>query len=322
MVLKEWLERWLALDVGSTVKQRTLFSYSQMIRLHINPTLGDYDITSVRHENVQAMVNEMYATGNMRSGGGLSVNTVNLILIVLKTSLGYAVMQGLIEANPCDWVRKVKGNQKTIESFTPKEQVKIESAVRGSSDRRVFGITLAIYTGLRIGELLALTWEDVDYKESLIRVRKTTYTAKNADNRWVQVIDVPKTEQSTRLIPLSPELKRMLAKHRKGSTSQFIIDHKGELMAVRTYQCVFRALLKKNNIRKLGFHSLRHTFATRAIGLGVDVKTVSELLGHKNTMITVNRYVHSHMELKRKAISKLCKPLRANKVLENDEDLY
>lgn len=305
--LCDWLRNWLEVYVASSVKKRTYDIYERMIRLHILPAMGDLNIAHIENSNIQKFVNYLNVSGNLKQGGGLSLGTINLILAILKNSFERAVIVGLIKQNPCSNIIKPKCLQLKIKCFTEREQGKLTSLLMSIEDSRSFGVLLALYTGVRIGELLALTWSDVDMRKNLISITKTTYECKQADGKWCQVVDSPKTVQSTRLIPIPTAIRKMIATQIRTSKSKYVVEHNGEMMKVRTYQCYFKRLLEKNNIRVMSFHSLRHTFATRMIEIGVDVKTVSELLGHKDTVITLNRYVHSGIEQKKRAMNSLAK---------------
>ncbi len=214
-------------------------------------------------------------------------------------------MNKYIGSSPLVGVRQNKKASKKVEAFTKEEQQKIE--ILAQTKRKYFGIMFALYTGVRIGELLALKWEDFDERESIIKVSKTTYMLKKDNGTWEQINDSPKTQSSVREIPIATKIKKLLLAHKKQSNSEYIIDNIGKQMQIRHYQFTFEYMLKKLNIQHKGFHALRHTFATRALECGVDIKTLSELLGHSKTSITLDRYVHTSMAQKKKAINLLCK---------------
>ncbi len=169
----------------------------------------------------------------------------------------------------------------------------------------MLGVSICLYTGLRIGELLALTWQDVDFGNGTLSVTKTCYDGKDSNGKFGRVVDEPKTLSSRRIIPLSKQMVSLLKEIKKQSNAEWVISKSGKPLSVRTYQRNFASLLNKLHIPHRGFHALRHTFATRAIECGMDVKTLSEILGHKNATITLNRYAHSLMEHKRDMMNKL-----------------
>lgn len=166
-----------------------------------------------------------------------------------------------------------------------------------------------MYTGIRIGELLALTWQDVDFKNEMLFIRHTQSIIKK-DQKNILTLTEPKSKSSKRIIPLSPFLLQFLKKMKEKSSSIYIISTKrNQMVSIRNYQRLFQNLLCHCHLPLYSFHSLRHTFATRAIEWGMDVKTLSEILGHANASMTLNRYVHSVFVHKRKQMNQMTKSL-------------
>lgn len=174
---------------------------------------------------------------------------------------------------------------------------------------KMFGIVLCLYTGLRIGELLALEWSDIDFTKGELTVSKTCYDGQDENGKSCRITGTPKTESSKRTIPIPKQIIPHLREIKKRSTSKYVVGNGSKIITVRSYQRSFELLLKKQKISHHGFHALRHTFATRAIECGMDVKSLSEILGHKNPTITLKRYVHSFMEHKREYMNRLGKLL-------------
>ena len=164
----------------------------------------------------------------------------------------------------------------------------------------MLGILMCLYTGLRIGELLALEWSDVNFEKQELYVRKTCY-----DRVGERVISSPKTKSSVRIIPIPKQIIPALTKLKVTGMCQYVISDHGQYVSIRSYQRSFALLLKKLCIPHRGFHALRHTFATRALECGMDVRTLAEILGHKNPTVTLNRYAHSLMEHKREMMNRL-----------------
>ena len=171
------------------------------------------------------------------------------------------------------------------------------------------GILICLYTGLRIGELLALEWTDVDLVKGDLSVTKTCFDGKDKNGVFCRITNAPKTDTSVRVIPIPKQLMPILKNMKKIAKNQYVISDSEKTLAVRSYQRSFERLLKKLGIPHRGFHSLRHTFATRALEVGVDVKTLSEILGHKNANITLQRYAHSMLEHKRDMMNQIGKLL-------------
>lgn len=308
MKYKEWIEIWLYNYIKPTNKTRTFENYKQMLDNHIITKIGDLEIGEITPLLLQNFLTELLKIGNKLNGRGLSASTVNLIITIIQNSLKTAFRIGIINEYTADRIKRPKLKEIEVSCFNLIEQRKIEQAILSDKRDKMFGILLCLYTGLRIGELLALTWDDINFISGFISVNKTCYDGKN-NNR---LIFEPKTESSKRIIPIPKQLMPILKFKKQKGKSKYVIDDNGKIITIRSYQRSFALLLKKLNIKHRGFHSLRHTFATRALESGMDVKTLSEILGHKNPSITLNRYVHSLMEHKQEMMNKLGKMLIKN----------
>ena len=304
-LLTEWLEGY----EKERVKARTYARYQGLIQSHILPTLGETHIDTLSHTEIREFLLRQKSEGNVRTAGGrLSATSTNLMLTVLNLAFEYACDMELLPKNPCAKVHRTREKSKKIEAFTRSEQRRLEEALLCSNDPRLFGILLCLYTGVRIGELLGLEWQDVDLERGLISINKTVYRNKNEYGEWNVVVDTPKTEASDRIIPLPAYITQMLIERKTNARSIFVIENKkGERMAIRSYQYLFERLTQKAEVRRLNFHALRHTFATRALECGMDIKTLSEIMGHKNASITLNRYAHSMMDTKIEMMQRLPK---------------
>lgn len=308
MTYKNWLEEWLNNFIKISNKQRTFERYKNIISLHILPHLGDYNIEDLSPIILQKFISNLSQNGNKRTNKGLSSNYINGIVSIIQSSLKKAHILGLVTDYNADKIKRPKLVEKQIVCFTTCEQKKIEKHIADSNRQKLKGVILCLYTGLRIGELLALTWNDIDFAKSTLSVTKSCHDG-YINSKHCVIIDTPKTQNSTRQIPLSKPLINLLKQLRKNTQSKYIISHNNKPILVRSYQRTFELLLKKLNIQHKGFHALRHTFATRALECGMDVKSLSEILGHKNTTITLNRYAHSLWEHKANMMDKLGKLL-------------
>ena len=304
MKYTDWLIKWLEDYVRPSVKVRTYERYSLIVEQHIKETIGGAEPDDLTPLVLQSLVAELLRNGNKKTGGGLSANSVNAVISVIQNSLKTAHLLGLAKEYTADKIKRPKLAEKPVECFTLAEQKRIEQAIFAGKKDKMYGILLCLYSGLRIGELMALGWSDIDLAKGIITVSKSCH-----DGKGGLVIDDPKTAASRRVIPLPKQLLPILKALKKRSDSPFVVSANGKPVSVRSYQRSFELLLKKLDIPHKGFHSLRHTFATRAIECGMDVKTLSEILGHKNPTVTLNRYAHSLMEHKQAMMNRLGKLL-------------
>lgn len=310
MQYKDWLQEWLKNYVKISAKQRTVSRYTEISNDHLIPSLGEYELQSLSPIILQKYISGLLECGNLKTGYGLSSSSVNSIITVIQCSLNVAFNLGYMTERVGDKLQRPKSNEKQVECFSVDEQRAIEKAVLSDNHKHMFGVFLCLYSGLRIGELLALEWSDIDFVNCTLSVTKTCFDGKDVNGVFGRIIDKPKTQSSCRIVPLPKQIVPLLKTVKKNSESHFVIA-KGEAgLLVRTYQRNFASLLKRLKIAPRGFHALRHTFATRAIECGIDVKTLSEILGHKNPTVTLNRYAHSLMEHKKDMMNRLGNQLK------------
>lgn len=307
MNITTWLGEWLECTIRPTAKERTYTRYHEIVAQHLIPAFGRLELSELTQAALQKFTSDLSAHGNLRDGKGLSPNSVNSILAVMQNAMKTAYQMGYIPAYTADRVRRPRMEEKKIACFTAAEQKKLEQAAL--TDRRVKmrGIVLCLYTGLRIGELLALEWSDIDFAKGELTVSKSCHDSKK-DGHYDRRIEPPKTKHSNRVIPLPKQLMPILREMKQKNPTGYVVGGE-KIIPVRSYQASFALLLKKQNLPHRGFHALRHTFATRALECGMDVKTLSELLGHKNPTVTLNRYVHSLMPHKHEMMNRLGKLL-------------
>lgn len=302
MQYKQWLNEWLSTTVKPLKKPRTYQRYSEIATRLLIPDLGEYEmelLTSTVLQNFTARITERYAA-----------NTVNGIITVLKNSLRRAQTTGLIQRQYSGSIQYPKHEERQVECFTLAEQRQIEQFIIGKKKTKLYGILLCLYTGLRIGELLALEWSDIDLANGIITVSKTCHDMWERGT-YKKTLGAPKTRSSRRVIPIPKTVVPYLKETKKRSKSIYVISGSGGgEISIRSYQRTFELLLKALKIPHKGFHSLRHTFATRAVECGMDVKTLSEILGHNNPAVTLKRYVHSLMEHKCAMMNKLGRNLQ------------
>jgi integrase len=212
---------------------------------------------------------------------------------------------GLMNESVVNHIVRPRKIEKRVDCFLPSEQKKIEQAVVNDRRDKMIGIIICLYTGIRLGELLALEWKDIDFQKGELTINKTCYDSKDDKGNYIRIIDTPKTPSSFRTVPIPKQIVPLLKRVKQRSNSINVIAEGKKVPSVRSYQRSFELLQKKLNVNHHGFHALRHTFATRAIECGMDVKSLSEILGHKNPTVTLNRYVHSLMTQKKIYMNRL-----------------
>lgn len=295
MKYKEWLNEWLNDYQKIHLKARTYRNYQGIVKNHIIPRLGEYELEELSFSVLQTFIIEREKNG--KDGEKLSSGSIAIIINVLQKSLNMAVEMGIIEQHYANKIKRPKVSSKNTECFSIEEQRIIENAVIVKLPNKRIGILISLYTGIRIGELMALKWDDIDFTNGTIMINHTSREIYINGKREF-ILDEPKTESSKRVIPIPKQLMPYLIMNREWSSNEYVITTKNKTTSIRTYQKMYRDFLKKANIKYRSFHTLRHTFATRALECGMDVKTLSEIMGHKSPTITLNRYSHSLIEHK------------------------
>lgn len=302
MKYNQWLKQWLEFYIKPSAKERTYNKYARIAHNHISPVLGDRDM-----EELTALELQKFSVDLINKG--MAPNTVNGIISILKCSLLRAESLGIVDKQYVDAIYRPKTKEKDVESLSREEQRKIEQYIFDTKDDCRFGMVLGMYTGLRVGELLALKWDDIDFAKGIMTVNKSCHDSWK-DGEFVKVIDTPKTDSSIRKIPIPKQLISKLKELKKKAKGEYVVIGKTQYGAqVRSYQRSFENLLDLLGIPHKGIHCLRHTFATRALEVGMDVKTLSEILGHKSPMVTLKRYTHSMIEHKAEMMNRVGKIL-------------
>lgn len=295
-----WIDQWLYY-LNPMIKSSTRKQYKQYSERLVKPELGIYDLEELTSTLLQSFVTRMTER--------YSPATVKVIVSILKRSLGYAEEMGVTDKILSEKIKYKCKLKQTIKCLTPKQQKKLESYVYGVKTPKLYGFIICLYTGIRVGELLALTWSDIDFKTGTMYIRKTCHDGYEGCG-YTKIIDTPKTASSKREIPLSKYLISILKEQKRQSKSEYVITGAdGKIISKRSYQNTFGIVLKRLNIPHMGMHALRHTFATRALECGMDVKTLAEILGHNNAAMTLNVYAHSLPEHKRNMMNRVSKSL-------------
>ena len=283
--LKELSAEWLDGNKLS-IKESTYQKYETIIRKHIQSNeIAYFDMLNLTNKDIRDYSERLCAEG-------LSAKTVNDILVVLGLVMKYAEnIYGIKKPK----IQYFKVKRKELRVLSSQEQTILERFLLENTNSYKLGILIALYTGIRIGELCALQWDDI--QQDRIVINKTVQRLKNG-NKTVLSVTTPKTSSSIRDIPIPQFLKKYLDSFRgRGSV---VKNRKGGSVEPRLMQITFEKYIQECGLAKTNFHALRHTFATRCVESGFDIKSLSDILGHADVKTTLNRYVHSTMDQKKK----------------------
>lgn len=299
IILEQWLEHNKLHLKGATINK-----YSYMIAKHIVPDLGSIEITDISSSKINLFLDNKLTSGRKDGRGGLSSSYVKTLAIIIESALDFAIEEGVYNAQK-KAINKPRSVKKDITILSSKDIEKIEKINKEKRDLVWLGTYLALHTGMRIGEICALSWSDIDFNKKVIHINHTLTRVLDDKNKTKIILDSPKTESSKRAIPLCSTIETILEEEYARRKSDFVVSEKHTFIGTRTFEYRYKQFLKNNNIQDINFHSLRHTFATRCVQAGVDIKSLSEILGHANVSITLNTYVHSSIETKRNQLEKL-----------------
>lgn len=287
------------------VKKSTFAAYSLIVETHLQPAFGN--LTAVTEKDVQDFVLH-------KLNGGLSQKTIKDMLIVLRMILKFGAKKNYCVYAPIDVIFPTDRERQELEVLSIANQKKIMRFVEDNFTFRNLGIFICLSTGIRIGEICALTWDDIDTENGVIHIRKTIqriYVKENGIKKTELLIDTPKTATSMRDIPMIKDLFEILKPLKKVvNNDYFVLTNEATPTEPRTYRNYYKKLLDKLGIPPIKFHGLRHSFATRCIESKCDYKTVSVILGHSNISTTLNLYVHPNYEQKKKCIDKMFRKIK------------
>ena len=302
--LSQIIDLWKK-DKKQYVKKSTYSAYVLLVKNHLLPYFGDkYE---VEESDVQKFVFEKLEQG-------LSQKTIMDILIVLKMILKFGVKHRYLSCREIEIKFPKQRENEGLEVLSRSNQRKIMDYIEKNFTFKNLGIYICLSTGLRIGELCALTWDDIDEDNGVILVRKTIqriYVIDDVKKRTELIIDTPKTKNSIRDIPMTSDLIKIIKPIKKIVNNEYyVLTNDIKPTEPRTYRNYYKRFMKKFDIPDLKFHGLRHSFATRCIEGKCDYKTVSVILGHSNISTTLNLYVHPNLEKKKKCINQMNRSLR------------
>ncbi|MCD8015562.1 MAG: site-specific integrase [Lachnospiraceae bacterium] len=303
------LLRWLYAS-RLNVKESSYARYYELVHTHLIPSMGKWKIDKIGTLMVEQYIAHLLTQGRTDGTGGLAPKTAADILSIIKNSMQFAAEQGYTTSCNLNKIY-VKKDAPEIRVFTADEQNRLKAVLLADTDPVKMGILLCLYTGIRIGELCALRWKHLRPKQGILEIRYTLQRVKNTDmtedhnQKTKIIITEPKSTFSVRDIPLTAFMAKTALPFEAPEEAFILTGKEDHYMEPRTVQNRFQACLKEAEIPHTNFHTCRHTFATRCVERGVDIKSLSEILGHANVNITLNRYVHSSFEWKRENMNKL-----------------
>ena len=322
ITLGDWLDRWLEVYIRPTVKLSTYCSYELYIRGHIKPNIGGLYMNTLRVDDLQAFFNDRQRNGNLKGKGGLSPKTLLNMRNMMHLAFTQAIRNRLVLDNPVEGVRIPKLVKTEMRVLNREEQDRLITAVRLAPEPAAFGIIFDLFTGLRLGELCGLRWKNVHLDRKMFVVCETRNRLPNHDpsvaaSTTVKTVETTKTDNSRRSVYLVESLLNDLLEYKSiqdSISAQYPVynpdgyvfcQENGDPYEPRTYQDLFKRCVRQAGIRDANFHSLRHTFSTRSLEEGMDIVTLSRLLGHANPSITMDKYGHSTDEQKLSSMQKL-----------------
>lgn len=297
----EWFE-----SIKLHTKTSTQNKYHNMLTNYILPEYGNQPFNAITYDFIEAHCKYLLEAGG-KNGKGLSPKTVSDILAIIRNISKFAIRKGIYVA--CDaGAVQIRQDIKPMRVLSAVEQSQLCEYILKKPEPCNIGILVCLFTGLRIGEICALRWEDISFSDQSIYIHHTLQRIQTHQDQGAKtevVVTTPKSTCSIRKIPLPDEISKILVLNQKSSTGYLLTNDDYKFVEPRTMQNKFKKVLKAAGIESANFHALRHTFATRCVELGFDIKSLSEILGHATVNITMNRYVHPTYEMKKKNMQKL-----------------
>lgn len=298
VTIAELLSRWMEDELLGSVKVSSYQTYVNIVKKHLLPALGKMKLASITPGVVQDFITVL-------EHSSFAYSTVKNVYRLLSAAMRYAVEEDLIQKNPCRKIKIQRVEQREQRALTQNEQDLVKKTGFGAKN---LPMLLSLYTGMRLCEICALKWSDIDWEKRTISVKRTVQRITQSRNgkKTILMIGTPKSLRSHRVIPV-PDfvLKQLKIIPSSSQNGGYIFGSSFSPAEPRTIQRRFRCFMDKLGIADVHFHTLRHSFATRLLELGVDVKTVSVLLGHSSAKTTLDYYAHSLIEQQRAAINLL-----------------
>ena len=299
-IIEEWME-----NTKPLLKASTYIKYRNMLYSYIFPYFEDLTTEELTVECLNSFCRELLCNGG-KNKQGLSSKTVSDVLSLLRSIVRYASTKGI--SLPCTGKEIIiKKTSHELRVFSIREQKQLCKYLCKNMSLKNIGILICLYTGLRVGEICALHWNDISLKEKTLYIHQTLQRLQNENingKKTSLILSTPKSSCSIRTIPLPDDIAVVLDNF-PCKKEGYLLTGTDSCIEPRTMQNHFKHVLKEATIEETNFHTLRHTFATRCVEAGFDIKSLSEILGHSNVNITMNRYVHPTLELKRQNMQRL-----------------
>ena len=301
--LREIFPLWLEITTNG-LKDSTRIKYQYLYENYLEAELGNLHLWELSEERVKGLVAKLFSSGG-KKGTGISGKTISDAVRVLKNVIRFASIRNYPVDNSALEVA-VRTTPRQLRILSMQEQKKLIDYIQKNPTYSNLGILLSLFTGIRIGELCALKWKDINLAEHTIHIQRTMQRLKSDDagSKTQIIFSRPKSTSSERDIPL-PDIVSRLLKHTYAPDVYFLTGNSNSFVEPRTLQYRFNNVLNQCGIPHVSFHTLRHTFATRCVEIGFDLKSLSEILGHANVNITLNRYVHPSFDIKAQNMRKL-----------------
>ena len=302
-LVNTWLNSKQAMITASTHANFVLIAEN-----HLIPQFGRRKIGTITESDIQGYIMYLYNEGRLDNSGGLTVKTIRDVILVLRLALTYAYKEKAIPLLNWEMIEYPKElGVKRVVSLSKEEEQNLIQCIYLNLNRKTAGILVALMTGLRIGELCGLQMKDICLSNNTISVNKTVQRIfdKRKGTTYIH-IGPPKTKTSARTIPIPSLLGNIIKRFLTENPNHFFLTGKSKPTEPRTYRQFFARFIKRNELKKVKFHEIRHTFAVRAIEIpDFDIKSLSEILGHKNVSFTLNVYGSANIQQKAKCMNLL-----------------
>ena len=298
---------WLK-EKQTLVTPSTYAGFLLIVENHLIPYFGLQKICDITESKIQEFIFYLFYNGRLDNTGGLTVKTIRDIILVLRLTLNFAYKLKVIEALNWDLIEYPKDLKiKKVVALSKEEEQKLIQAIYLNLTRKSVGILLTLFTGLRIGELCGLQMSDISLTDKTISVNKTIQRIYDKSKKKSYIhIGSPKTKSSERTIPVPSLLMNIIQKFYTANPNHFFLTGRIKPTEPRVYRQFFSRFVKKHKLIPVKFHELRHTFAIRAIEISdFDIKSLSEILGHKNVSFTLNVYGRANLQQKIKCMNLL-----------------